>query len=239
MDGSSKWTSREQGSWTSGLYADASSQAGSSSAAAATYCPVQQSDDQQVSAQSNTANALGCHLSPHTANGMQQGTQLVSEQALMPADMIGSTGTLQLVFHKGLYHDVITQSTGGIQSADLVFGANAGALVILTDMVVQVCWCGCCTTCVICILPQQCRAVLHICGTTLQPNITASFQCFYLISLASRLVFLCAMLERLCNLMPSLVLLSDYDPSHFALISFACRPCCISILGANSAAAES
>ena len=27
----------------------------------------------------------------------------------------------------------------------------------------------------------------------------------------------CALLERLCNLMPSLVLLSDYDPSHLHL----------------------
>ena len=143
MDGSSKWTSKEQGTWASGLYADAASQAGSSSAAAATHRPVLQYGDKQVYAQSNTASAAAstpeCHSALHTANSMQQGTQLVSEQAAMPADMIGSTGKLQLIFHKGLYHDVITQSNGGIQSADLVFGANAGALVILTDMIVQIC----------------------------------------------------------------------------------------------------
>ena len=145
MDGSSRWTSVEQGRWTSGLYADASSQAGSSSAAAATYCSVQQPADKQVSADSATASAAAstptdCHPAPRTARRMQLGTQVASEQAAMPVDINGGTGTLQLSFHKGLYHDVMTQPNGGIQSADLVFGANAGALAILTDIAIHSTW---------------------------------------------------------------------------------------------------
>ena len=136
MDGSSKWTSRETGTWASGLYADASGQAGSSSAAAASHCPVQQLRDKQVSAQSQTASVAvstpKCHPALHTVNIMQQGTQVGSEQA--PVGTPGSRGGLQLTFHKGLYHDVIAQSNGRIQSADLVFGANAGALVFLIDI---------------------------------------------------------------------------------------------------------
>lgn len=143
MDGSSRWTSLEQGTWASGLYADASSQAGSSPAAAAPYRSVQPGD-KQVSANSVTASAAAstpadCHPVLHTASTLQQGRQMVSEQAAVPVDMNRSTGTLQLSFHKGLYHDVITQPNIGIQSADMVFGANAGALVFLTDMALQVC----------------------------------------------------------------------------------------------------
>ena len=105
MDGSSKWTSRETGTWASGLYADASSQAGNSSAAAASHCPVQQLRDKQVSGQSQTASVAAStpkyHPALHTANIMQQGTQVESEQAV-PVGTSGSRGGLQLTFHKGL-----------------------------------------------------------------------------------------------------------------------------------------
>ena len=134
MDGSSKWTSIEQGIWASGLCADASNQA-------EIHCPAQQSGDKQVYTQSKTASVAAstpeCHPALHTAISIQQGTQVASEKAAMP---VGSNRKLQLTFYKGLYHDIMTQSNGGIQSADLVFGANAGALVVLTVAVVaQVC----------------------------------------------------------------------------------------------------
>lgn len=150
MNGSSKWTSVQQGGWVSGLCADASSQVDSSSAAVVTDLQIQQCDDQQAAAHSETvgvaASTPHCCSSPHTADGSQQGACIILEQAAAPADTKQRTGTLQLTFHKGLYHDVVSQSGCGVNSADLVFGANAGALIILMWACSCICAHTLCTT---------------------------------------------------------------------------------------------
>lgn len=136
MSGSSKWTSVQRGGWVSGLGADASNQVDSSSAAVVTDRPIQQPADEQAAAHSETVDVVAstsdCGPAPHTADRSQQGEWIIPEQAATPADTKQSTRTLQLSFHKGLYHDVMCQSNCGAQAADLVFGANAGALIILT-----------------------------------------------------------------------------------------------------------
>lgn len=135
MNGSSRWTGVQQGGWVSGLCADASNKVDSSSAAVITHLPIQQSDDKHAAAHSETVDVAASTSDycpkPHTANRSQQGPWIIPEQAAAPADTKQRTGIMQLTFHKGLYHDVMCQSNCGASSADLVFGANAGALIIL------------------------------------------------------------------------------------------------------------
>lgn len=145
MDGFSRWTSVQQGRCTSWLGADTASavdEADSSSAAAATYLPVQHLADDQVSAQSESCSAVVStpyvHSTLEMARAMQQGAGVFPGQAAtqdgtfgQAATQDGTRGTtrvptLQLTFHKGLYHDVIAEPNHGIASADLAFGANAG-----------------------------------------------------------------------------------------------------------------
>lgn len=137
LEGLSKRISVQQGSSASWLCADTTAlanKADSSSAAAATHVQVQQ---QQVaflgSTQSETCSAAAstshCHAVPHMASRVQQEASLPLGGAAAQADMTRDTNTaptLQLTFHKGLYHDVIAGANGEVASADLVFGANAG-----------------------------------------------------------------------------------------------------------------
>ena len=222
MNGSSKWTSVQQGGWVSGLCADASNQVDSSSAAVVTDLPIQQSDDQQATAHSEAVDVAAstphCCSALHTTDRSQQGACTVPEQAAdAPADAKQSTRTLQLTFHKGLYHNVMRQSNCGASVADLVFGANAGTLITLTWACKYNCphYCGY-------HMKVSCQIPVHmVLGHKLFPN---------------RLVLLWAILSRLCHTVFAWFVCSNDAPSSSHL--FTCRPCCICLLGANSAAAQ-
>ncbi|KAL3159293.1 hypothetical protein ABBQ32_011249 [Trebouxia sp. C0010 RCD-2024] len=135
LDGLSRRVSVQQGNSASWLCADTTAlvaEAGSSSAAAATHVLVQQQvaflGSMQSEACSAAASTSHCHVVPHTAGGVQQEAPMLGGAAAQ-ADMARETyqvPTLQLTFHKGLYHDVIARPNCEIASADLVFGANAG-----------------------------------------------------------------------------------------------------------------
>ena len=138
LDGSRKQISVQQGNSnsTSWLYADtirAVDEAGSSSAAAATNDSVLQPVIPPESTQKEFCSAAGGtsygDTAPQMVNGMQQAASIPCGQAAMQAYMTKSTDkvpTLQLTFHKGLYHDVMAGPCCESASADLVFGANAG-----------------------------------------------------------------------------------------------------------------
>ena len=147
LDGSSKWTSMQQGTCTSWLCLDAtgaSKAVGSSSAVAATYISVQPLADNDALTQTGTGSADDSrpyhHSVPYMAGRMQQGTEVPPGQAAMQDNttrITSKVSTLQLTFHKGFYHDVTADSDCDIKSADLVFGANAGELVVLHTCLVR------------------------------------------------------------------------------------------------------
>ena len=158
MDGSRKQISVQQGNSnsTSWLYADttrAVDEAGSSSSAAATNDSVLQPVIPPESTQKEFCSAAGGtsygDTAPQMVDKMQQAASIPCGQAAMQADMTKSTDkvpTLQLTFHKGLYHDVMAGPCCESASADLVFGANAGEhLPTLIDRVAYV-W-SCCWPC--------------------------------------------------------------------------------------------